>query len=152
VQRRVAVLAVILLGTSLLAAGCLPLIYEEERDLSDFDRFELEDLCEGFGYEIERETDGQHSFRVYFQYEFWKGRQLSAHEVTQIRDASSKVVVQTGFFESWISPNYSCSRTAWWDDLEVSDTNAPQGGYGYNMSSKKMRSLIELLDTFADAF
>lgn len=103
------------------AAACLPIIHEEQRDLSDFEVFELDHgEKDGLSYRVIAEDDATYLFTVRFEGEFVSERSLTDAELQRLREASKSVTLHTAFY----SGQPCCAEPSWilfirWDEVRA---------------------------------
>ena len=130
-----------LLVATWFVSGCLSMVFEEERDLSDFESFRLEgDDCDCFEFEIAAAEDGTPSIAVRFEGELWKTRDLTGEEIGRLRELSEKVVLEEVIFTELIT-GHGCSRCVHWDDLEA----CSWGSSKYSLSIQTMERFETLM-------
>ena len=125
-----------------LVSGCLSMVFEEERDLSDFESFLLGGDCDCFEFEIAATGDGNPSIEVRFEGELWKTRDLTGAEIVRLRELSENVVLEEVIFTELISGHPECSRCVYWDDLEACNG----GSSKYTLSIQMMERFEALME------
>jgi hypothetical protein len=133
------------------AVGCLPVVHEETRDLSEFDTFELDyRYCEGLSFKIERERGDAYHFTVRLEGELISERLLERREVNQVKAAFEEVVLMRRFDRDQREEQvWECPKHVRWD--EVSTSRALYGGEEFDVEESFMDSVFELMEELRNA-